>query len=64
LYSLLRYLLGHEKTPWEKLLLMARFMDCLERDFKAIYPDMVSPLPDGYEVTLRKMFDNQFKGKK
>lgn len=59
----MRYLLGHEKTPWEKLLLVARFLDYLERDFKDVYPGMEPPMPDGYEATLRKLFDDKFKGK-
>ena len=56
MYSLLRYLLVQEKTKMKRLLLLARFLDYLERDFKAVYPDMDSPMPDGYEKALRDIY--------
>ena len=42
---------------------MAQFLDKLEQDFKDVYPDMKSPVKDGYEVTLRKLFEEKSKGK-
>jgi len=61
LYSLLRYLLNFEGSPWNKLLLVAKFLDKLEVDFKDAYPEDASPMPDGYEATLRKMFAEKFE---
>ena len=51
----MRYFVGCEKSRWRKLLLIARFLDALEHDFRDVYPDSPSPLPDGYETTLRTL---------
>lgn len=56
-------MLGHEKTPWERLLPVAQLLDYLERDFKDVYTGQEPTLSDGYEATLKKMFDDKFKGK-
>ena len=52
---LLRHLLSHRHTRWEKLLLIARILDLLERDYHATYPSDPLPLEDSYETTLREM---------
>ena len=53
----MRHLLGKEKSIWEKWLLIARFLDCLEHDFKEVYPLAPSPFPEGYEAALKKLFE-------
>ena len=58
----MRYLLGYEKTVWSKLLLVAQFLDKLEHDFHEIYPDLESPLPEGYEASLRRLLKEFGKG--
>ena len=40
----------------------AAFLDKLEQDFKDVYPDMKSPVKDGYAATLRKLFEENLKG--
>ena len=40
----------------------AAFLDKLEQDFKDVYPDMESPVKDGCEATLRKLFGENLIG--
>lgn len=63
LYVAALFAQSYKKSPWEKLLLAALFLDKLEQDFKDVYSDMESPVKDGYEATLRKLFEEKFKGK-
>lgn len=63
LYVAALFAQSHKKSPWEKLLSVAQFLDKLEQDFKDVYPDMESPVKDVYEATLRKLFEEKFKGK-
>lgn len=52
-YVALRYVLRKRAaTPREKWLLLADLLDCLERDFRAVYPDEPSPFPNGYRDSL------------
>nr|WP_296086714.1 hypothetical protein [uncultured Prevotella sp.] len=62
LYTMLRYLLGHQKSTWDKLLLVAKFLDHLEQDFHKVYPDQASPMPGGYEASLRRLIEEKYKG--
>lgn len=41
--------------------MVAKFLDKLEEDFKEVYPNMDSPVPNGYEAMLREMFDEKYK---
>jgi hypothetical protein len=38
-----------------KLLLLARILDLLERDYRQCYPDEAPVLPDGFEQALRDL---------
>lgn len=58
LYSLLRYLVAHETTPRDKLLMAMRFLDHLERDYRDVYPEDGEPIAGGYEETLRRLTEN------
>ena len=55
-------MLGHEENPWKKLLLVADFLDKLEHDFKEVYPDMESPMPEGYKGTLERLLGEKYGG--
>lgn len=55
-------LLGHQKSTWDKLLLVAKFLDHLEQDFHKVYPDQASPMPGGYEASLRRLIEEKYKG--
>ena len=37
------------------MLLLCRFLDHLERDYQATFPDAEPILKDGYEATLRRL---------
>ena len=59
----MRYLLSQQRQPLtrrQKWLLIARLLDALERDFRAIYPDCDPPFAEGFEESLRQMLiDNK-----
>lgn len=56
-YAIVRCLLVHERTVVGKMLLLARLLDCLERDYAACYGSAGEPFPDGYEAIMRKLID-------
>ncbi|MBR3432311.1 MAG: hypothetical protein IKH05_02040 [Bacteroidaceae bacterium] len=54
----MRYLLSQQRRPLtrrQRWLLIARLLDAIEHDFRAIYPDCIPPFPEGYEESLRQM---------
>jgi hypothetical protein len=54
-YTILRMLLSRELTPQRKLLLLARILDLLERDFHDSHPNEKPPIEGGYEAFVRKV---------
>lgn len=56
-YAIVRCLLGHERTVVGKMLILARLLDCLERDYSACYGSTGEPFPGGYEEMMRKLID-------
>lgn len=55
-YATVRCLLCRERTVVGKLLL-ARLLDCLERDYAACYGSAGEPFPGGYKEMMRKLID-------
>ncbi len=60
-YRLLRFALKKRKSLWEKLLIIAQFLDRLEEDYQTAFPGEVAPMEGGYEAALRKLFDDKIK---
>lgn len=56
-YTIVRCLLSRERTVAGKLLLLARFLDSLERDYAACHGSDGEPFPDGYEEMMRRLID-------
>ena len=56
-YTIVRCLLCREHTISGKMLLMARLLDSLERDYAACYGSNGEPFPGGCEEMMRKLID-------
>ena len=48
-------LLSRESSPQCRLLLLAKILDLLERDYREAYPDEAPVIDGGYEQFVRKM---------
>ena len=52
-------LLSKELTPQRKLLLLAKILDLLDKDYLQCHPDEPPLMDGGLEATLRKLLINR-----